>query len=97
MKDAQQLQVFAAQLRRRREKDLGWSQQKAADEIGVSRRTYGSWENAQVEPSGNHAILIEDKMGLPALKLLSPTDLVARMEALEAELAELSKRVSEPE
>lgn len=49
---------------RERRRELGWTQQRVADEAGVSHRTYQGFESGQTTPQGGNLRAILRALGL---------------------------------
>ena len=73
-RDAEYLQLIQSRIRKRR-KELGWTQEKAAEQLGIGLNWYQQLESKQVwrfNPTLLRLIAVARKMGLEPAELLAP-------------------------
>jgi transcriptional regulator with XRE-family HTH domain len=91
---------LGTRIRRARERRR-WTQQRLADELGVSLRAVGDWENDRAYPR-NSVGALEEKLGVdlssdtPAVRLTRPTRNGLRKELTADEYARVMETLGLP-
>lgn len=69
--------MFRVEIKKQRE-NLGLSQSKLAEKIGVSQATVGMWESGKREPNFSMLCILADFFGIPVDSLLGRSSVISK-------------------